>query len=517
MMTAEDYKQKALDALAVGGGGADEALLGAPSTVSSGFNDFLKAHPKAATTGRVGSYLIPFLGEEEAAGNALVRGGKMALKTGPANALGHLVSGAVSNIPGLAARAGESFFPGLGRAALRGGATALGVHAATGLAKDALGTADPNQDIAGSAVAPTAIGTLLGMVGHGAQAAAPYVYNHPAFINPAKMEASESTANEMLGKGMMGSLKKTFLPYADQVQEQGVSGIDSSLKNAIRNEQQAADAARPDYPYGSDPRGMTPVEDFKNVGRTQGRNMRSEGGSPSKQKAMNDAFNSAADELNPDFKGNTSLYDFNQKAKIVNTRIQKGFSGADKGKAFGSLDGSLAAEKERALALQKGYNDTIEGGIDQFGEDGDLDKYGAARKVYRKGADLEDNINNYNSDSAGGEAHTRHLGNRIADATINSAPIRTGAGVAMSRMDPSGMARVGSQTYGAMSHPSQVNDQSFQDFLKQHKDSEQNQSGGGGASNPFEDDYLPNHAAAPKSTPAPARAGSNPFEEGLSQ
>ncbi len=363
---------------------------------------------------------------------------------------------------GLAAKEGEKILPEMARASGRGGISALIAGTGNSAGRKGVEKAVPGEsgDLENGpnttdAGWQTAAGMALGPIAHLLMQAAPAIYNHPALLDPNNLDKSKEAAGKMMNKGIWGSLKSTFKPYAKDLMQvlddvkNGPNGNDGLLAKAITHEQNQADAAHaaaqaiPGYPRNAPrPRGTTPVSDIEKVRDSRVRD--SFGNSEGEDAATIKSFKKATEGLRPDQYGLTTIGDLDRNAKLINTDIKNGFSRADKGKGFGELDGTLSAKKNRLLDLKQAHGDVLDSALDANLSGSDTEALAEARKSYGEGRNLQDNIREFERADAGsgpdwGHAHTKErLGSKLVNKTIGTAPARTGLGVLLNQFSGEG-------------------------------------------------------------------------------
>ena len=507
--------------------GVDEQTFGASGLVNhKAQKDLQDKYYKSAIAGRILSY-IPTLLE----GSGEARAGARLLEHVAPKGIGWLNAGqkaigkgveyGVNKIPGLAAKEGQSLIKGILRAAGRGAGNAAGVGTATNLVRKGIGevggTGDEQpklSDMLGEARAQALWG-LTGAAGEVGGRIAPKIYQHPALIKGyGKQKASMATANQMLKEGVMGGVN-TFRDKATQMRSGIRNLMDELMPKLEKNEQEAIDTlinahgdpsapahgltpSHPDMKYFDElpmakkiakdrldrvvndplgplnerPRGlMSP-----NLGGyAEESTAKMSGATPEKRAQMVQSF---ADEENATRKGSygeSSIRDKEARAKSLNQQVAA-LSDRDKGKVFGELDGTVAAEKDRLFALQAAQNREIEKGVRRFGDLKDRVRYSKARKVYRQGADLEGALSNFENKEAGiapdwGHAHTpERLTSKIANSTFMSLPVRTATGVALDRATPDFLGRLSGRTtaYRQRGRAAQGPEKSVEDYMSQY-------------------------------------------------
>ncbi len=432
--------------------GADEQSFGATGKIP-GYAERRKRqeeeHPILSPVGRAASYLVPFnpVGE---AGSLVMRGGQAIGKALPyAERLAQAAKLALENYP----KAASALIPavkGAVAAPIYGTTNALARKAVQQIPGDNVEKEKSLKQIAGDIPSEAKWGGGFGMLGKILQAGAPGVYEHPALVNPNNLEQTTENAKEMMNQGLWGSLKGTFKPEAERLKGVLEGAKQELIPKAIQNEQRQAQLAHeaaqaiPGYPRSAKPpRGAVPVSDVRKILQNKVRDAL--GNSTGEDAAALESGNKAIQNLSPDEYGFTTIGDLNRNAKLINTDIKNSFSGTDKGKGFGDLDGTLSAKKNRLMDLKQAHGDVMDQALDQNLEMQDLAKLEGAKESYGKGRNLEDTIHNFERGEAGGNpdfghAHTKErFASKLFNKSIGTAPIRTGIGVIMNKSSPEKM------------------------------------------------------------------------------
>lgn len=438
--------------LAVAGGAADEALFGLPSKYIPGYQEKLESNPKSATLGRVGSYFIPLPTPNKL---RLITKGPTALKKfiNFINGVGHVglsgqavIGRGAEKLAEIATKKmGKGIVPNAARGAISGSTAAVGNKAV----RDLLGTGD-DQTYTQAATGGAAFGAGAGAIGGLLQKLAPAMYQHPALINRNKLKESRAQAEELMNEGTWGTLGGRFAERADELQgtlrnmrEILVPRMADKEYNTMAAATQLVESLPGARMKLQQPKGITEVKNLnKNLGAKQRYHMQT-GSSRAEQGALEDAFQDAQKSLRPDKYGTTDVLELEDASKAVNTKIKK-LSDKEKAKAFGDPgQGDVSQELDRALALREAYNDLFGDALKALGSKRDTQWWNNAKKIYRRGADLEANMRSFDRSQQGqnrfGPDILTGIVKAAGNATVNSPIFRTGSGVAMSKASPASL------------------------------------------------------------------------------
>lgn len=449
---------QAINALAMGAGGADELSFGLSNKYLPGAKQLTEENPWASNAGRVASYAIPLplpnklkaaVRAPEAAAAILKRFPQAA---GLLDRIGKRGLSTVQNLlmegsGKLAEKATSKLGTGYGATAAKGAIEGVLSGEGQHLIRKSLGTADDVGSASGTEdrlVAETLFGGGGGALGKLIKGVAPKVYNHPGILNKFKKEESEKLSKELLDEGVRGSLGGAFKDRAKKFKSDAKVTFDELHGKIVPREQQEAKAAARiiselggvpvPAPKGTvDPRAMgsSYKKDFNEWAGT--------GVGEGELNALGKGYNRAVKSLNPDQYGATNLGEVQTKLKQTNTRLTK-LNARDRAKMQGAQGlGENTADTDRAKSLRDAYEELYKKGIDDFG-DGDMDTlaYNKAKRTHRKGADLEENMRTHEivtSHSQPGFLAPDWFRN-IARVSIGSMPIRSNLGVAMDRLGP---------------------------------------------------------------------------------
>lgn len=457
--------------------GLDEQTFGASGHVDGADQKALfQKNPKSATAGRVLSYLpLLMTGEPEArAGARLLEEGAGASRTlfnkvmanMPQNYLNKAsmdgVNAALKKVPAIPGimksplmdRRGAGFLKQLLQSSLGGAGAATVAGTGNALARKAVDSASPWQgamqekslpEVASDIPYLAAGGSIAGPVGRVAENIAPDVYNHPALINTNNLEKSKARAQDMMDRGIWGTMGGTFKPYAEELQ--GVVGKvrDKIMPNVIAREkreaQRAADLVS-GFPFGTEP--ATPPRGTVNADADLGQGFKKSrdmpGASDGELSELKNSFDNELGSIPRDQYGASSLEDADARLKKINTEIKQTTTPTQKGRIWGDLDGSQAAKLRRQLALKDSYETTLRGGIDEFGNGGDIAKMRQAKGLNVEGQELEDSMRDYEKGELSDNPHIGHgqhgLTRAVMNKTIGALPVRTGLGTILNMLSP---------------------------------------------------------------------------------
>lgn len=431
---------QAINALAFGAGGLDELTFGLSDKYIPGARQLGKENPWASGAGRVGSYAIP-----------LPLPSKLKALAKAPKALERLL-GAISKtrgVKGLAAKGTAGAIKGAGRGVAEGEAQHF--------TRKALGTEDPDASPSSTKdrlVLESVFGAGGRAIGSGLKSGAPAVYNHPALINRFKLRESKKQAERLMKGGTFGSLDGAFTEKSERLKS-GLTNLSKKLdpKISARDKQEAAIMGDFLRKYGDEtsknPPGSININSLMRdksalTGRRGKYNqqMRPE----SELKNTNSAYNRLFESLGPSKKDGLSSFDSIAGArKNMNERVSK-LKSDMRAKVYGDPgQGDVSQNIDAALQGRSSLNDLYEKAVLQLGDPGDLNKFKGRVKQYRRGADLEENMLNYERANIGGSVggwSPRAMLTDLSRSTVTSAPIRTATGVAMDRIAPK-VSRIG--------------------------------------------------------------------------
>lgn len=411
------------DAASAGSGGAlDEASYGVYDKVMpESQRKAMEEHPYIAGAGRAASYLNP-MAPEMLLGKFAAKGGMSFLK--------HIL-----------AKEAPALVKGLVEGGISGGTSAATQSGARKMFGD--NTARPEEAGTSGAI----FGSLFGGAGSALKSVAKDIYSHPAFLS-GNTKSDEGIINRLMDSGFMGSLKGAK-KFAQGEQDNFRRAADEIVSSASQREATATgalqDSADQEFDrqtklglgYGKPEKhtfiGGTPAE--VNVAHPAG-------ATESERLAINDLNSTTKARLTAGGEGRgagqTSLNRVSNELKDVNTQL------LPYGKAF-NPDYATTNKVSRLQDL-KGVLEELEAqGIDKFGHPGDAGELNVARKtVYRPAKDLEKNITKaeYGQGGLGAPSASSpqgwlsRLGSDVVNSTVGSAPVRTGVGMAASKVNP---------------------------------------------------------------------------------
>lgn len=424
-------------------GAADDITLGAYGKYMPGAQERMKESNWASNTGRALTYMLPLPNKLKALTKLDKLENATKLKNLPAQVgtpLRKLLAmiGRSKGVTGVAAKTAAGTAKAAGNAVLRGEAQ----HAAREGVKSIPGGTNP-EDSPSSAKERMAMEAGFGVgakaLGQVAKKLAPLIYTHPGLVNKDKLNESTMNAKDMLRQRLFGTLQGKFRSHANKLEDEVNVVKDKIIPEASRREQVLARRAQQRLSQLSGkpepkPKGMTTLDTLSQHGKASAKKMH--GSEESERQSMKDAFRFTGKQMAPDKHGLTNINEVDRVAREVNTQIKNTFSGAEKGKAYGQLDGSLSAKKDRLTKLKEGVDQMEYEGIDRFGHNNkvgrvsDIDKYENARRTYRTGVDLNDSIDSHLRATHGKDPYVANgMLRNAANATIGSAPIRTFLGV----------------------------------------------------------------------------------------
>lgn len=455
MALKDRLKDQAVNALAALHGVADETTFGGTTWAARklGAGEKLKQleeeNPWAGGAGRVGSYFIPGAGwvklatKVPKAGKYAARGAQLASKG----------MDAVKGLPGMANMLKMLGGPSWKSTIASGGLGGLVSGEAQHLVRKMTG-ADDDVGQASSTGDRMLTETVFGMggsaLGRLISKVAPVVYNHPALFNKNKIKESRQQAKKLLEEGAWGSLSGGLTDKADELRGK-LGAFEERLKPKLlaREAEDLAELNKFSKKHsgrgksgkaekGSRAKGIIDSSSIKAdkralTGRTGKYNqqMRPE----AELKNTNSAFNRLEESLDPDRYGGVGVDNIFTASKNMNERIAD-LSSQARAKAFGDPGlGEVNANIDTALAGRKTLQGLKDKAIQMLGDPGDLAKQKSLTKEYRRGADLNENILNWERQQKQ-PFFTSGILRNAAHATIASAPIRTAAGVLLDRAAP---------------------------------------------------------------------------------
>lgn len=394
-MALDDLKKQLMAALAAG---ADEQSYGLSSKALPDSKKLMEEYPTTSSLSRVGSYLLPGLGEERLVG-------KLAQHL-PSSLITKLLSSAGGKIESLAPGILSKLVSGTGQAAAQGAGTAS--------LRNLLG--GESNDVGESAKTGAMFGAPLSLLGAVSKKLAPGVYGHksiPEELQPELLkEGVRGGKQEFLKKSgeFLGEHKAKSLPVIERLKSKLGTDVsiplqDENISNALRSK--------------------------INVGGL--------GGEVDTIREMKDRLAGLSGGLNEEGKQVTTINDLLKKQEDVNREIRKRYQ-------FGE---SVPPGKGEGLeAVKKDIGNTIQGEIGSKLGQGELSTYKEGNKSYGKGMSLKNAMEDANDTFTPGVWDYTSPKHATVHAASKLLSPRTNLGVLLDRV---GNANGGAQMTGRFS------------------------------------------------------------------